>query len=307
MVEVSVIIPNYNHAIYLRQRIESVLYQTFQDFEIIILDDCSTDNSREIIEAYRNHTKVSKIVYNEQNSGSAFRQWEKGILFAKGSFIWLAESDDWCEPNFLEILVRSLNDNPDCLLAYCQTYCIDHEDNIRFQSLHNKILERVEGQLFIEKFMVINNALFNASMAVWKREKFAEVSKEFTHYRFCGDWLFWIELASKGNVLISGRVLNFFRKHTNDVSGLAYESGLSILEEIKMIRYLYKSGLLDEMQYEEWMIKQHSEFIEKKDKFDKEKIKEINMLLDWGKVGQTGSTSTLLKLKMKTFFRRLIG
>ena len=55
-----VIIPNYNHALYLQERLDSVFNQTYQDFEVIILDDCSTDNSREIIEKYANNPKVVK-------------------------------------------------------------------------------------------------------------------------------------------------------------------------------------------------------------------------------------------------------
>lgn len=79
MPTVSVIVPNYCHAPYLEQRIESILQQTFQDFELILLDDCSTDGSREILERYRNHPKVSGIFYNERNSGSPFKQWKKGL------------------------------------------------------------------------------------------------------------------------------------------------------------------------------------------------------------------------------------
>ena len=81
---VSIIIPNYNHALYLKQRIDSVLNQTFQDFELLILDDCSTDNSREIIERYRGNPKITQIIYNEKNSGGVFNQWIKGIEKAKG-------------------------------------------------------------------------------------------------------------------------------------------------------------------------------------------------------------------------------
>src|SRR5690606_9831849 len=105
MPEVSVIIPNYNHARYLNQRIDSVLRQTFTDFEVIILDDCSKDDSREVIEKYRGNKKITHIVYNAQNSGSTFGQWKKGIALAKGRFIWIAESDDWCEETFLERLL----------------------------------------------------------------------------------------------------------------------------------------------------------------------------------------------------------
>ena len=91
---VSVIIPNYNYARFLTERIDSVLSQTFQNFELIILDDCSTDNSREVIERYRSNPKVSHIIYNQSNTGSPFAQWEKGLSVARGKYIWVAEADD---------------------------------------------------------------------------------------------------------------------------------------------------------------------------------------------------------------------
>src|SRR3954470_8154701 len=103
---ISVIVPNYNHSRYLKKRIESILNQTFQNFEIILLDDCSTDKSREIIEQYRNHPKVSHIIINERNSGSTFRQWDKGLQYAKCDWIWIAESDDFSDKYFLSTMVN---------------------------------------------------------------------------------------------------------------------------------------------------------------------------------------------------------
>ncbi|MFQ8758023.1 MAG: glycosyltransferase family 2 protein [Alistipes putredinis] len=101
-----------------RQRIESILQQTFQDFELILLDDCSTDGSREILERYRNHPKVSGIFYNERNSGSPFKQWKKGLSKATGDYVWIAESDDFSSPCFLERCVRILDTRPDCSIVF---------------------------------------------------------------------------------------------------------------------------------------------------------------------------------------------
>ena len=74
---VSIIVPNYNHARFLTERFESILSQTYHNFELIILDDCSTDNSCEVIERYRENPHVSQIVYNEKNCGNTFEQWMK--------------------------------------------------------------------------------------------------------------------------------------------------------------------------------------------------------------------------------------
>jgi cellulose synthase/poly-beta-1,6-N-acetylglucosamine synthase-like glycosyltransferase len=92
MPKVSVIIPNYNHARYLRQRIESVVGQTYQDFEVILLDDCSTDESRSIIDEYARDPRV-RIEFNQKNSGNTFKQWNKGVKLARGEYVWVAESD----------------------------------------------------------------------------------------------------------------------------------------------------------------------------------------------------------------------
>src|SRR5436190_2458977 len=98
MPRVSVIVPNYNHAPFLERRIESVLRQTFQDYELLIMDDASTDSSPDIIARYGKLPKV-RILLNDRNSGSPFHQWNKGVNEAKGDFIWIAESDDYADPH----------------------------------------------------------------------------------------------------------------------------------------------------------------------------------------------------------------
>jgi glycosyltransferase involved in cell wall biosynthesis len=89
MISFSIIIPNYNHGKFLHQRINSILCQTYQNFELIILDDASTDNSLEIIENFKDHPGISHIIYNKTNSGSPFKQWVQGIILAKNNWIWM--------------------------------------------------------------------------------------------------------------------------------------------------------------------------------------------------------------------------
>ena len=118
---VSIIIPNYNHAPYLKQRIESVLSQSYQNFEVILLDDRSTDNSWDILQAYKGHEKVSHCLRNDRNSGSPFIQWQKGIEIAKGEWIWIAESDDWADESLLESLINLTRLYPQVPLVFCQS------------------------------------------------------------------------------------------------------------------------------------------------------------------------------------------
>src|SRR3982074_3559077 len=96
MPKVSVVIPNYNHARFLRRRIERVLNQTFQDFDVILLDDCSTDESRSILREYAADPRV-RIEFNGKNSGNTFKQRSKGGRLARGSHICVAEDGDYAD------------------------------------------------------------------------------------------------------------------------------------------------------------------------------------------------------------------
>ncbi|SEJ78961.1 Glycosyltransferase involved in cell wall bisynthesis [Dyadobacter sp. SG02] len=239
---VSVIIPNYNHAIYLEQRIESVLLQTYTNLEVIILDDLSTDNSTEVINRYRTDVRIKKVIINDVNSGSTFLQWQRGISEATGDLIWVAESDDWCEPTLLENLVPAF-EMSSCTLSYCQSYCVDGNE-IRWQSSSKFLQEYVDGKTFIRERMLMHNSIFNASMVVWRRTHFMKISSEFANYRFCGDWLFWIELCTVGDVFISGKCLNYFRKEGTDVSSVAYNTGYNFVEELTLADLLHRRGIM---------------------------------------------------------------
>lgn len=235
---VSVIIPNFNHSCFLKERINSVLNQTFQDFEIIILDDCSTDNSRNIIEQYSSNHKVSRVIFNDKNSGSAFKQWQKGFSFARGEYVWIAESDDWCDNRFLEILVQAMEQYPDCSVAFAQSVCVDENGRIKWETHFAGPSRPVDGREFISDYMLYKNTILNASMAIFRRRCLNSVSNDYTIFTYCGDWIFWIELALQGNVFIYNRSLNFFRKHRHDVTNAALSSGLNIQEESTLIQLL---------------------------------------------------------------------
>ena len=219
MPKISVIIPNYNHAVYLKQRIDSVLNQTFQNLEVIILDDCSIDNSRAIIEEYRNNPRVSNIVYNQNNGGSAFKQWERGIELAKGELIWIAESDDFTVDFFLEKAISTLaKDNSD--LFFCQSLKVNESNDIISDYLYwTKELVyfnwdksfTIDGNTFIKETLSKKNVIINASSVLFKKSNFnfSEIKK----YKYCGDWLFWILYLHNKKLSYCPEKLNYFRWH----------------------------------------------------------------------------------------------
>lgn len=217
---VSVIIPNYNYARYLDERIQSVLNQTYQNFELIILDDNSTDDSINVINKYANHPRVSKIIINEENSGSPFIQWRKGILEASGTIVWIAESDDYCMPNFLEVLVEKHIAN-NSVLTFCKSELVD-ENGRKFGENHQMAVENddviLSGRHFISTYLAFSNVVQNASCAIFSKTAALAIDKGYMDYKGAGDWLFWIELAERGNVCYVNKKLNCYRLHRKSTS-----------------------------------------------------------------------------------------
>jgi glycosyltransferase involved in cell wall biosynthesis len=235
--KVSVIVPNYNHSKYLEQRLESIFNQTFQDFEVILLDDCSTDNSRDIIEHYRNHPKVSQIIYNEINGGTSYKQWYKGIQYAIGELIWIAESDDWCDLRFLECLVPHFEDNQ-VSLAFCKSINVINNDEIKQTVILTNDFKKHNGNDFISSSMLTGNGIRNGSMAVFRREKFLQLqSQRWCEMKLAGDWLLWIELANNSTVVEIQDSLNFFRVYEGSASNRFTKKGLDLIEGLEVLKH----------------------------------------------------------------------
>src|SRR5262245_17690621 len=107
-VKVSIVVPNYNHARFLDERMTSLLGQTFEDFELIVVDDGSTDSSLAVITKYCSDPRVRTLFF-ETNSGTIFRRWNDGAAIATGEYLIFAGADDSCAPTQLETLVRTLD------------------------------------------------------------------------------------------------------------------------------------------------------------------------------------------------------
>ena len=240
---VSVIIPNYNHAPYLKERIDSVLNQTYQDFEVIILDDCSPDNSVEVIEQYRSNPHVSHILINEQNTRNTFIQWERGISMAKGRYIWIAESDDVAELQLLETLIGQLEQHPDASVAFCHSRLIDADGALL--SEQNTKNSAQPGQITIDdsctflRHLLIFNYIYNASMAVFRRDVYDRANPDYKQFRYCGDWHFWASVCAAGRVIEVYDMLSRFRQHQRKVTEKAKKDVASRWSaEMKTIGYI---------------------------------------------------------------------
>lgn len=227
---VSVIVPCYNHAPYLKQRIESILNQTYQNFELILLDDVSPDESAEILLSYKSHPKVSHCIINEKNSGSTFHQWNKGMQLAQGELIWIAESDDVADLHFLETLVEPFQHNPNLVLAYSQSHRMDSQGTItgswkdHTDDLDPKLFQHdfeMTGWKYIHRFLNIKNTIPNASAVLFKKQTYLQIEGACSHLNLIGDWSVWAKIVSSGDIHFSSRCLNYFRYHATSVIATA--------------------------------------------------------------------------------------
>jgi glycosyltransferase involved in cell wall biosynthesis len=243
---VTVIVPNYNHARYLGQRINSILTQTYKDFEVILLDDASTDESREVLTRYRGLPNV-RLIFNQRNSGSTFIQWNRGVREAQGEYVWIAESDDYADPRFLERMVACLDAHPDVGLAYCQSCVVDEEgvnhgsliayyDDVDVLRWRSDFV--ADGQQECARYLVVKNTIPNASAVLMRRRAYLEAGGADDTMRLAGDWLQWAKILMITKMAFIAEVLNFYRSHTGTVRTSYLETPRALKEFLITTAYI---------------------------------------------------------------------
>lgn len=229
---ISVIVPNYNYERYQPERLQTILDQTYPLYEIIYLDDCSSDNSVAVAENILKRQPVDwRLIRNEQNSGSVFRQWQKGVELAKGDYVWLAEADDNCEPEFLEELVKPFEDT-EVVLSYCESKQLDEQGNILATNYLDYVADIslvrwtrpyvVEGIEEIRTALSVKNTIPNVSGVLLKRCQLIEVLVEniddICSFRIAGDWFVYVRLLRNGKLAFTNQPLNGHRRHERGVT-----------------------------------------------------------------------------------------
>jgi len=226
--KISVIIPNYNYAKYLPQRIQTIVGQTLTPFEIIFLDDASTDDSVLVATQLLQNSGIDyRIIVNDHNQG-VYSQWVKGLKLARGDYIWIAEADDFCRANLLEVLAAQITTHQ-AELAYCQSIIIDgnnkithpntlpHTHDFSFTQWRKDFCQL--GTLMVENYWFHKNLILNASSCIFARQSVNIVNlEELSQFKYCGDWYFYVSLLRSGKVCYTRQVLNVYRKHMSGVT-----------------------------------------------------------------------------------------
>ncbi|MEM9923939.1 MAG: glycosyltransferase [Cyanobacteria bacterium P01_D01_bin.50] len=208
MTKVSVIIPAYNAMIYLPKTVESVLKQTFTDFDVIIVNDGSSDN----IEQWANTITDNRVkLVSQKNQGAAAAR-NTGIAHAKGEYIAFVDSDDLWEPSKLEKQVYCLDNNPDVGLVYVWVASIDAKGN----DLGKLYSNHSEG--YVWEKMLQGNIVWSGSAAMVRRDCFEKLGVFDQNLRFAEDWEMWIRISRNYSFAAIKEPLVYYRHHPNNKS-----------------------------------------------------------------------------------------
>lgn len=245
---ISVIVPNYNYAHHIEQRLRSVLDQTYPVYEVIVLDDASTDASLDVIgEIVRDAPEIDvSVVANDTNSGSVFRQWQRGIAMCRGDLIWIAEADDFAEPEFLAELAAGFSD-PATVLAFSQSRQIDENGHVLaedYLGYTNDISDRwqrdfvCDGRMEVAEGMSIKNTIPNVSAALFRRgtleKALGQIGERLFELRIAGDWLVYVHVLMQGQLYFRSRSLNSHRRHSQSVTNAG--NALKHYNEVKALQ-----------------------------------------------------------------------
>lgn len=233
MPRVSVVVPNYNYARYLEQRLASISGQTWPVAEIIVLDDASSDDSLAVLQSLRSTLEPEpRIVVNARNSGSVFHQWRKGVELATGDYVWIAEADDLAKPAFLESLLAAIHRRDDVVMAYSESEAIDLDGSMVMPDYRSYTRElsaqkwnaayTVSGTDEVAQALAVKNTIPNVSAVLFRREALLAVLREHEDeicgYRIAGDWVAYLHLLARGGIHYEPASLNQHRRHQNSVT-----------------------------------------------------------------------------------------
>lgn len=219
---ISVVVPNYNYASFLFRRIYSILSQKIKITEIILLDDCSTDNSIDVINELEKILSpiipIKKII-NEKNSGCVYKQWHKGFQNSSSKYVWIAEADDYSDDKFLEVVMKPFLQSNDIMLSYTDTsfMLVNGTPTLRSMNILIDLMKTGhwnkdyinDGINEIENYCFLNCTIANASSVVFRNANYEKEFKESAKYKQVGDWLFYVNVMKKGKIAYTHQSLNY--------------------------------------------------------------------------------------------------
>lgn len=222
---ITVYITNYNYEKYIRKAIESVLHQSFQQFELLIIDDGSTDNSKKIIESYGKHDKV-KIIY-QQNKGLNITN-NIAMRLAAGKYIMRLDADDYLTPDALQSMYEQLEADPDLGLVFPNYYLVDANENVTAE---------IKRHDFAKEVTLLDQPAHGACTMI--RLNFLKSVGGYDEQYSCQDgYELWIKFISHYKVANNHNSLFYYRQHGENLTS----NENRILDTRRRINYNYISN-----------------------------------------------------------------
>jgi hypothetical protein len=232
---VSVFLPSYNHARYLAESLDSILHQTYQDLEIVLADDGSTDGSPEIAEAYRSrHPDKLRVLYhpNHENRGIS-ATCNLAIAKSRGRYFAGASSDDIWYPNWLEMQMPMLENDPRIGMVYARSDAIDGNGELLGWTAGDRLPDDALGLLLQKNSVCGPTQLF--------RRECVDRLGAYDETLVYSDWELWIRFASHYRFCFLDRPLARYRVHDSNTSvgiprSLTIERNLEVLSALRSKR-----------------------------------------------------------------------
>lgn len=206
MPRITVYTPTYNCARYLKKAIDSVLSQTYRDFEFLIINDASCDNTSEILENYKNHPKI-KIIKNRKNLGFV-RAAIKAIKLAKGEYIMRLDADDYLDENALMIMAHILDKHSEFGMVYPDYFEVDEKDNIIDYFRKNKVGNEIE----------LMDLPANGACTLMRKSCYEAIGGYRSDIRMQDKYDIWLKFLKKFEPYNVNLPLFYYRRHGGNIS-----------------------------------------------------------------------------------------
>ena len=241
---VSIIIPVYNGASYLEEAIQSCTNQSIKDIEIIVINDCSIDESEEIIIKYKKKDSRIRYIKNVNNSGMC-ASINEGIEEAKGNYILVLGQDDLLEQNHLAKSLEYFVDN-NVVATYCNYSLVD-ENSVEYKDVKNCTNRTLDYHDFMY-YNPLHSCGLLMRTDILRQVGGYPVFEEFPQY---GEWYLWIKLIKRGKIVFAEGLKPKYRRHKNNLTNTFIDSEQkrklnSYWDKCRLL--LLKSGLLNNME-----------------------------------------------------------
>ena len=262
MPNISIIIPAYNAEATIMETIESVQQQTFSDFELIVINDGSTDRTLKLLQSIKDERLK---VFSYENGGLSTAR-NRGISHVTGEFIAFLDADDLWAPDKLELQLTALQQHPEAGVAYSWTYFMDEKEGGR--SFHPCEPVFFEGNVYDK--LLVGDFIYNGSNTLIRKQVIDSVGGFDPEINACADWDYWVRLAARWNFVVVPKHQVFYRRFSGAMSSqveMMKQTSLKAIEKAfraapPELQYLKKPCLTSFNLYSANLYLQHSKDME---------------------------------------------